>query len=279
MNVIELVSRPDSQQPGGVGGIRQPPVMIKQRPFKPTQFKVPKPPVASVNPNRVKPPVFATGIPLPQLLIPEGDFNQVSPKPQVTSPVKIKTETLKKPTSNVVDTEKKVEGPLKISVPKLQNAFVIPSNKNGKRPLTASGSNNMDFNFPGKGVSLDELLNNLSQEDDEDIELEPSKVPSVTVAILPTTTRVILPILQASTTTTQPTTTNRPLDTLTAPKKKVSFPTNQSPVPQRPFGPQPRPPPKRGPPPPPPRQPAPKGPTPNFPPRPQKVHEATNATF
>ena len=171
MNVIELLSRPDSLQPGGVGGIRQPPVMIKQRPFKPTQFKVPKPPVASVNPNRVKPPVFATGIPLPQLLIPEGDFNQVSPKPQATSPVKIKTETLKKPTSNVVDTEKKVEGPLKISVPKLQNAFVIPSNKNGKRPLTASGSNNMDFNFPGKGVSLDELLNNLSQEDDEDIEV------------------------------------------------------------------------------------------------------------
>ena len=50
--------------------------MIKQRPFQ-THLKVPRPSVG-VDPVRVQPPVFATGIPLPELLIPEGDLKLVN---------------------------------------------------------------------------------------------------------------------------------------------------------------------------------------------------------
>ena len=129
---------------------------------------MPKP---SVDPVRVQPPVFATGIPLPELLIPEGDFKPPTPQ---GNPTKLQKQ------------------PEVVVIKKLQNSFVVPQSSNsGKRP---QGDNDIDiFN----------LLNG-----DKEVEEEEEMKPTVTVAILPaSTTRVILPILQTTTPAPPPTTT------------------------------------------------------------------------
>ena len=132
---------------------------------------MPKP---SVDPVRVQPPVFATGIPLPELLIPEGDFKPPQGTPTTRKPQK--------------------QPPEVVVIKKLQNSFVVPPSSNsGKRP---QGDNDMDiFNLlPGKG--------------DKEAEEEEVKPSTVTVAILPaSTTRVILPILQTTTPAPPPTMT------------------------------------------------------------------------
>ena len=155
----------NSQRPG------QKPVQIKQRPFQ-TRFKIPKP-------SQVRPPVYATGIPLPELLIPQGELKETTtadPPKQTEDQTVDKKETRPKP------------------VDKLQNAYVVPSN-NG--PVALSGSNNMAVNFPGKGENFENLLGEMEK-------VEKPKLPSVTVAILPSTTRVILPIQNTKSTTQRP---------------------------------------------------------------------------
>ena len=190
-----------------------------------------------------KPPVYATGIPLPQLLIPEGDLKRPIAEPTTKLPVSVINSHL---SNNVVNNDIKHNDNIQISSSPTKIS-VVDKNNNG--PIPGSGSlvkfpqlsNNL-FNDNIKGELDKEHTNNLDKLNELDNKISgAANVPTGTTKsqvqkispILSTTPKVKNSSYRPPTTfkalnqTPQPN-NNRPINPIVRPQNSKKQPINWS---------------------------------------------------